>query len=188
MAFQNSSQVSIREGSIREGSIRESDEEGSHPLPKRCVRAKTLLRSLKEPTAQFLNLIDKKSEDHKKSKHRCQMLFAMPIIVFKVITLVLWRIECLIFHLPARPTSSHHPLLIDELIRLRLPCQPLRFDHRKERFMIASLDDLDAPFISAFLDHLEQRAVSAHAANYFLRYSIRTSVRGSSTRQIAYII
>ncbi len=62
---------------------------------------------LKEPTPEFLDLIDQEGEHRQASKDGGQMLLPVTVVVFEFIALVLERIEGFVFDFPASASSSH---------------------------------------------------------------------------------
>src|SRR5271165_1278487 len=67
-----------------------------------CPLARQLLpNGLKERAAELLDLIDQERQHHQHGKDYRQVLLAMAIIVFEVVTLILERVERLVLDLPA---------------------------------------------------------------------------------------
>src|SRR3989441_1713595 len=82
-------------------------EQRSHPLPQQPLAAKLRPHRPKQGTTELLRLIHQKRQHHQHGKHHREMLLAMSVAVLPVVALVLQRVECLIFDLPACPATPH---------------------------------------------------------------------------------
>ena len=65
---------------------------------------------MKQPTAQLLDLIDQKGQQHQQGKDGGQVLLAVAIVMLQAIALVLERSEGFVFDLPPRPPAAHDGL------------------------------------------------------------------------------
>ena len=75
-------------------------------VPHRATAAQLFVDRLKQGTTEFLRLVHQKGQHHQHREDRRQILLAMPEIVLEVLPLILQRIECFIFDLPTRASSS----------------------------------------------------------------------------------
>jgi hypothetical protein len=81
--------------------------QGSHMLPEPFTAALFLQDRLEERKGQLLNLVDQKSQHHQQGKVDRQILFAVSVVMFEVVPLILERIEGFILDFPAGPSTSH---------------------------------------------------------------------------------
>src|SRR5215831_17095263 len=96
----------------------------SHPLPQQAFATQLRPHRLEQGAAQLLGLIHQKRQHHQDGKHHGEMLFAMTVVVLKVVALIFQGIERLIFNLPARPTTPHE--LIDVPLAYPQVCHPTK--------------------------------------------------------------
>ena len=62
---------------------------------------------MEERAAHLLYLIHQKGQHHQCDKDAAQMFFAQSVIMIKVISLILERIDGLVFNPPSSPAAAH---------------------------------------------------------------------------------
>ena len=82
-------------------------------LPEPFAAALFLQDCLEERKGQLLNLVDQKSQHHQQSKVNRQILLAVSVVMFKVVTLILEGIEGFIFDFPTGTSTPHQVKNVD---------------------------------------------------------------------------
>jgi hypothetical protein len=85
-------------------------EQGSNGLPEFGLGLGSFPQELKGLITSLNELIGMKSQQHELSQHSGQILFAVAVVMLKVVALVLERIERLVLNLPAASTHQHEVL------------------------------------------------------------------------------
>ena len=76
-------------------------------LPQSLPATFLIQDSLKQRTPQLLHLVDEKGQHHQCSEYHGQVLLAVSVVMFKMISLILQGVERLIFDLPPCPSTTH---------------------------------------------------------------------------------
>ena len=83
------------------------EEEAAHFFPQLPLGASDFQGAPEDAAADLLDLIDQERQHHQHREHDGEILFAMAEVVFEVISLVLERVEGLVFDLPSATASAH---------------------------------------------------------------------------------
>ncbi len=77
-------------------------------LPQAFTTSFFLQNRLKKGVSELLYLVDQKGKHHQYGKVDGEVLFAMPVVMFKMIALIFEGVEGFIFNLPTRPSTFHY--------------------------------------------------------------------------------
>ena len=78
-------------------------------VPQRPLAPQFLPKGLEQRAAELLDLIDQERQHHQHGEDHRQVLLAVAIIVFEVVTLVLERVEGFVLDLPATSSTPYQP-------------------------------------------------------------------------------
>ena len=87
-------------------------EQAALPIPERTPAPRPLQRSLEHGRAEFLNLVDKKSQHHQHHEDLAQVLFAEPKVVTEMVSMVFEGVEGLVLDLPTTPATTHQDICV----------------------------------------------------------------------------
>ena len=78
-----------------------------HLFPERTFVVSPLLPGgLKQRAAQLLRLVHEEDQQHHHHQHHGQILRAMSVVVFEIVTLIFQGVEGLVLNLPAGPSAN----------------------------------------------------------------------------------